>query len=398
MVGGVNVALGLLLGFGLPAAVPELPLAGSLLFGASIAAVGLVFAAAAAFTSQLTEHARGATGLASALLGVAFALRAAGDLGEGTLSWLSPLGWAQRTRAYVDGRWWPLLLALGLTVLLGAAAFVLGARRDVGAGLMPARRGRAAASGALVRPLGLALRLQRGILTGWGVGLLLFGVFIGSLAEEAGDFLAGNETARQFLARFGGMDNLTDSVLATYMFMLALVATGYAVQAAMVLRGEETAGRVEPLLGTPLARTRWAGSHLAVAVLGSTVIVGGAGLGAGVMYAASTGDWGQLPRVLAAAVAHLPALWVFVGLAAALFGLAPRAVGLTWVGLVGAVFVGILGPLLQLPDWVYDLSPFGHTPQLPAADFTPGPLAALTAIAAGLMAVGLVAFRRRDAG
>ena len=37
-------------------------------------------------------------------------------------------------------------------------------------------------------------------------------------------------------------------------------------------------------------------------------------------------------------------------------------------------------PLLQLPDWVYDLSPLEHVPRLPVADFTVVPLIALTAV------------------
>ncbi len=43
-----------------------------------------------------------------------------------------------------------------------------------------------------------------------------------------------------------------------------------------------------------------------------------------------------------------------------------------------------------------DISPFAHVPELPAADFSAGPLLALSAVAAALVALGLVAFRRRD--
>jgi ABC-2 type transport system permease protein len=45
---------------------------------------------------------------------------------------------------------------------------------------------------------------------------------------------------------------------------------------------------------------------------------------------------------------------------------------------------------------VLDLSPFEHVPQLPAADFALAPLLWLCAVAAALIAVGLVAFRRRN--
>ena len=46
------------------------------------------------------------------MLGASFAIRAAGDIGDGTLSWFSPMGWAQKARPYAGERWWPLLLCL----------------------------------------------------------------------------------------------------------------------------------------------------------------------------------------------------------------------------------------------------------------------------------------------
>ena len=95
-----------------------LPTSGSLLYGASVAAVGLAFTGVGLVAAQVTEHARGAVGIGLAVLGVAFLLRAIGDVAENGLSWLSPIGWAQATNAFGDERWWPLLPA----VLLGAGA------------------------------------------------------------------------------------------------------------------------------------------------------------------------------------------------------------------------------------------------------------------------------------
>ena len=51
---------------------------------------------------------------------------------------------------------------------------------------------------------------------------------------------------------------------------------------------------------------------------------------------------------------------------------------------------------LQLPAWAQDISPFTHTPKLPAADLTALPVLGLIAIAAALVAAGLASFRRRD--
>jgi len=53
-------------------------------------------------------------------------VRAIGDLalvsGLAWLSWLSPLGWLRLTRAFAGERWWVFGLALGLVVVLAAAA------------------------------------------------------------------------------------------------------------------------------------------------------------------------------------------------------------------------------------------------------------------------------------
>jgi ABC-2 type transport system permease protein len=58
--------------------------------------------------------------------------------------------------------------------------------------------------------------------------------------------------------------------------------------------------------------------------------------------------------------------------------------------------IGWLGEILELPSWAMDLSPLTHTPQVPLEDVTAGPLLALVAVAALLVAVGAVGLRRRD--
>jgi ABC-2 type transport system permease protein len=79
-------------------------------------------------------------------------------------------------------------------------------------------------------------------------------------------------------------------------------------------------------------------------------------------------------------------------------GLAPRATAAAW-GFLGACFViGMFGQLLDLPGWIQDISPFQHVPSYPAADLHALPLAVLVVIAAGLAALGLDSFRRRDLG
>lgn len=370
------------------------PAAGSIALGASLGGAGLLFAGVAVVAMQVNQSTGGAYGLVGAVLGASYMLRAAGDVGDGTLSWLSPIGWAQSMRPYADERWWPLLLLLGGAGVLTAAGFALLARRDDGAGLVAPRPGPARASGILVHPLGFALRLSRVALIGWAVGLFLGGVSIGLTGKDVESILGDSEEVDKLYMQASG--SLVDNYLAVSLSSMALIGTGFAVQAVLRMRSEETAGRLEPLLATALGRPRWAAGHLALAMLGTVLILAACGLGAGIADAISSDDAGRVLVLLGSAVALAPAVWVVVGVAVALFGLVPRAAPAAW-GVLGACFLLLyLGPLLSLPDWVKDLSPYSHIPLLPAADLTVAPLIVLTAIAAGLTAVGLIGFRRRD--
>ncbi|MFC8229896.1 ABC transporter permease [Streptomyces sp. NPDC057287] len=369
---------------------------GAVLYGLAHAAVGLVFAGVAAITTQITAHTRGASGMALAVVGAAYVLRAAGDAGgNDALSWLSPIGWIQRTYPYVDNRWWPLLLCAALAVLCAGTGFVLSTRRDVGAGLRAARPGSPTASGALLRPLGFALRLHRSVLAGFGAGLFVMGAMYGSILGEADDMLKGIDQIQDALRRTGGAST-AESFASMIMVILAVVASVYVVMATLRPRAEENAGRAEPLLATGLSRARWMGSHLTVALAGGTALLVSAGIGIGVLGAASTGDPGLVLSLTGAALAYAPALWVTAGVAAVLFGWLPRAVQAAWAVPVYAFVTGYLGQLLGFPDRMNDLSPFGHVPRLPAAPMEWTPLAVLTAVAAALILLGLEGFRRRD--
>ena len=80
----------------------------------------------------------------------------------------------------------------------------------------------------------------------------------------------------------------------------------------------------------------------------------------------------------------------------ALFGWLPRFTALAWAALLVALLLGQLGQLLQLPQWLMDVSPYTHIPLVPTQDVRWTPLIVLTLIAFGLIAAGIVGFRRRD--
>lgn len=402
-----NVAAAALLAAGLAAA--GLPLAGSLVAAGAIGGVGVAFTGVAAVTSQLSVTSRGANALAAAVVGVAFLLRAAGDvLGDQTdgglrvvsawPSWLSPLGWGNQVRAYVDDRWWVLALPVALLLAAVAAAYALAERRDIGAGLVAPRRGPANAPSGLLSPAGLAWRLQRGALLGWAVGVAVLGFSMGIAADEFNAMIEENPAAAEAIAAMGGGADLVDAYLAAMLGLFALTIGAYVVQAMLRVRGDESDGVLEAVLATGVSRGRWLGTQVAAAALGALALVLLAGLTTGLGHGLVAGDpVGRAVDLGGAALLRLPALLVVVGVVTALFGLLPRwSVALSWTALLVFLLLGQLGAVLELPQAALNLSPYTHVPSVPAVEATALPLVVLTAVAVALLAAGAAAFRHRD--
>jgi ABC-2 type transport system permease protein len=390
---GASIGTGLIGAAGLLST--NVPPGGSLAFGAALAGSGLVFTAVAAVTAQLSASARFARGAAFAVLAAAFTLRAIGDASSGTLSWLSPLGWSLQVRPYAGDHWWVLLLHLVTAAVLTAVAYRLLAGRDVGAGLVAERAGPATAAPALSNVFGLAWRLDRGALLLWTVGLCLYGLVMGSVADGIGDEIGGG-VARDIVARMGGTTALEQAFIAVAFTMMGMVASAFAVSLTLRLHQEESGLRAETTLAGAVSRTRWLASHLVAALLGSAVAMLVAGVTAGLLYGAAAGDVGsKLAMVVGAATVQLPAVWLASAVAVGLFGLAPRFTPVAWGILIAFIALYLIGSLAGFPQWVLDLEPFAHVP-LVGSGFTAVPLLWLLVVDAALIALGAMAFRRRD--
>ena len=392
---GASVATGLIGTAGL--LTTDVSPSGSLAFGLALACSGLVFSALAAVAAQLGASARTARGIAFAALGTFFALRAVGDAGGGELSWLSPLGWSLQVRPYAGDRFWVLALHLTTTVVLTVTAYALLRSRDLGSGLIAERPGRAAASPLLGSPFGLALRLQRVSLLGWTVGLCLYALLIGSVVQGLGDEIGSSATIRDIVSRLGGTEAIENAFITISFTFLGVASSALAISSSLRLHSEETSQRGETVLSGAVGRIRWAAGYLSVAILGSAVAILLAGVVGGITYGVAADDVaGKLAGVLAAAAVQLPAIWLFAAVTVALFGLAPRFTPAAWGVLVGVIALYFLGSVAGMPQWLLDLTPYGHLPHVPGEGFRAAPMVWLLVLDAVLIAVGLAAFRRRD--
>lgn len=392
--GALSVVTGILIS--LLCLAVKLPMAGSLVMGASIAGTGLAFIAVAAICGQLSSTSRGANSLGVAVMALFYFVRAGADLqANGTdpspLSWFSPIGWAQNMRAFGQDSWWPLLALLALTTLGCAAALRIETSRDLGMGLLPEQRGPSRASAFLTYPVGLALRLQRGSLIGWFTGAVVAGAFFGSVAQAMTSVL---DPANPFATSFVGSSNsMLDGILGIFVLFNGLLAGAFAVQCLAGARGEEASGRLESQLAGAISRNSWLVAQVAVAAVGSALML----LVSGYLTGAASSGAATGGQLAAASFAYWPAVLVMLGMMLFFIGFLPRlSVSISWAVYGFSMGIAMFGGLFSLSEAVIKATPFGAVPRIPAENFTLAPLAVLTIIAAFLATLGFWRFRTRD--
>jgi len=413
---GATLALGLLANAVLGAAVAGglvgggLDVGGSLLAGVATASVGLVFVGFASVVAQLAPTSRSANGISGGLVGAAFVLRAIGDAagtpGADGLSvtsawpsWLSPIGWGQQVHAFTQQNLAPLALSLAVAVVASASALVIQSRRDLGSSVMREHDGRATGSPRLRSALGLAWRQQWPSIVGWALGGAFLGSLAGTLAGRIADSADLAPTLHRLLVLFvpGGTGQLIDVFVAAIVGVAGVLAAGAGVQAVIRARSEEADGRAELVLAAPVRRTSWLLGWILVATVSTIAVALATGLAAGLSFAGAPDSVDRFWSSLASGVAQLPAALTFVALTALIFVVIPRAtVALGWGLLAIGFIVGQFGALMQLPDWARNLSPFAHTPSVPAqgVDWWGALVLVAASVAVVALAVALVRGRQ----
>jgi len=385
------------LGMWLGCAGGGLALGGSAYLALAALTPALVFAGVGALVSQVAPTRRLALELGMVVLLVALVLRVVADTSSGAqwLRWATPLGWAEELRAFADPRPFVLLLPLAASAALLWAAGAIALRRDVGSGLIASHDRRAPRLRLLSSPAAHALRLERGSLIGWLVGLGLFAFIFGVLSTTF-EGARLSRTVRQELARYGIAVLTPSGVLGFYFLFFVLAISLFACAQVVAARREEAGQQLETLLSLPVGRRRWLAGRLAIALGGAVVLALFAALlsWAG---ARSQGADVSLPDMLGAGANCLPATLLFLALSALAFGAWPRATSGIAYGLVSVAFVWqLFGAALGAPAWLLGLSPFHHVGLVPAQDFKALAAAIMLALATLALAAAFALFARRD--
>jgi ABC-2 type transport system permease protein len=289
---------------------------------------------------------------------------------------------------------WPALIAVG-GLALGTLTFV---RRDLGE--LGALRLASLPTWMLgiTGPLRRTLGERFGAITAWGLGIGVYALIIATSSTDLQRVIEETPSLSQIMqAAFPNVD-LADPGFGLQLLFVQFGTLAIGFAAAALVGGwssDESEGRLEMLLTTPVPRMRWAlltGLGTYAAILAVAVVVA-------IVAAVGVAVAGQDPVT--------PLFGTFV---LALQGWAAAGVGLAVGGLVrpslaapavivivvGWLLIEILAPLLELPEWIGNLVLARHYGEPMIGNWDPVGIFAALAIAAVGLVIGAWGFTRRD--
>jgi len=335
----------------------------------------------------------GVAALAMVVLWVANGLNVGGPIVV-----LSPFRWTADHVALVGQYdWAPLALEGVVGVAFLAIGVELFMRRDLGVTAGLSLPGLPTVALGVHGPVSRAFGDQLPRALSWGIGLGLMGALIASLVGPMANQLGKDSNLTQtFAAIFPGFDlGSTGGWLQLYAELLFIAAGFAAATFVSKWASDETDGRLEMLLATPMARARWAiagGVSAILAIVVMTVLFA-AGIGLG---AASGGVAAGDPMVGSAALGIYAAAIVGVGVAVGGLWRTSLAAEIAALVVVATYLVDLVAPPLKLPDWVHQLALTAHLGQPMIGQWDLEGVAACVVIAVGGILLGAWGVSRRD--
>jgi len=373
----------------------QIPLLSSVGFALWTGFIALFFGGLAFALAPILGRAgsAGVAALAMVILWVANGL----DVGGPTVL-LSPFRWTADHVALVGQYDWAGLALVGVVgVVFLAIGVELFMRRDLGVTAGLSLPGIPAAVLGVHGPVSRAFGDQLPRALSWGIGLGLMGALVASLVGPMADQLGNDPNLKAtFSAIFPGF-NLSSAGGWLQMYaQLIFIAAGFAA-ATFVSKwaSDETEGRLEMVLATPMARARWviAGGIGAIPAIVVMTVLFAAGVGLG---AASGGVAAGDPMIGSAALGLYAAAIVGVGVAVGGLWRTSLAAEIAALVVVATYLIDLVAPPLKLPDWLHQLALTAHLGQPMVGAWDPVGIVACLVIAVGGVLLGAWGMGRRD--
>lgn len=391
-----NLFIGLLTAIGIILIGAEgMSTQGAIVFGAGLFVTGMVFTGITAIMCQLFQSNGGALGSSLFLLFILYMMRAVGDVGNETLSLLSPLGLILRVENFVQDHWWPIIMMLGISVVLIILSYILVNVRDVDSGFIPERGGRAHGSFLLGSPFGLAFRLTRFSTIIWAITLFSFAGMYGSVFGDLEGFLNSNEMLRAIFTGHTGF-SLVEQFIGLLMIVMSCLSTIPGLLLMNRNASEELRGRVDLILSKSVSRRAQILYYLFLALIYSVLFQLLIALGFWIVGSQVLETSPPLETFMISAFSYLPAIWSMIALALLIQSIFPRRAFLSYLYLAYSFMAMYIGRIIKAPDWTRQITAYHYIPEYPLEKMEATNLVILSLIALGMITVGVFLYERRD--
>lgn len=290
--------------------------------------------------------------------------------------------------------------SLGFTAIIAVVLLALGleafVRRDLGASTSLRAPATPRALRGLGDPIGRSFSERLPVALAWAIGLGIFGLVMAGASRSLADSFANSpDLEKTFDTIFPNFNVATAGGLLQLLISLTFIVMGFA--AATLVSGwasDESSGRLEMLLSTPLARGRWAisgglGVYAAIVVM-TAIMAAAIGIGA-----LSAGSDALTPMAGTITLGLYAAALAGVGFAVGGWRTSIAAESVALV-VVATYLIDLIVPALKLPDWVHQLALTAHLGQPMVGVWDPAGIVACVVIAAGGLALGGWGMRSRD--
>lgn len=371
---------------------------GNWLSAALLSGTGLMFGTLGILTAQAASEARTAVTSAITLLGAAYIIRMLIDVQQPKYNWWSPLGWIEQGGAYYQNNWLPVLYLILATIVILALAMFISGHRDIGAGIIAVRNGKAH-SWFLRGPLTALIKVDAKSFWSWLFGAIILGLMYGSIFDSITDVIKSNKfMATMFTTAMKkkASDALLLQFMATLAIVFVVVATLRGIFLVNQIVSDAKKGYLEQLLAKPISRVRIFVTYVGYAIVNS-LLVFAAGLGG--LY---LGNIAVMNRPLAFKYfvrlfnGYSVAILVMIAIAAVLVAFVPRLKSLSLLYTGFGFIMMYFHSIFKLKVWMVKLVPYGWMRQLPVQQIKWSNFMGLLVVAVILLIVAGIGFQRRD--
>lgn len=395
----LNGCFTLITGIGVFAAdMPGSNVSGNWLMAIVLGLVGWSFGMVTLVFAQLVADSRTANIYSYLFFGLAYLVRMITDVTHPDYTWLSPIGWIEKTQIYTKNNWLPVGLLLGLGILFFSIAVGLNLTRDLNSGLIQAHSGHGS-SRFLKGPVTLLWHLQRTGTLLWIAGLAVLGLTYGAVFDSIGKIVNTSPVIQKVLGA-SGMHHMQRVQLLSFLNILGLIFALLAIVAgAMVLNhlyNDERKGLLSLVHTRAVSRTRLYFVYVLYSVLFTMILLFVALMTAMVAGNAVLTHPLAFREFWAIFVAVLPIALLFIGFNAACLGVWPQVHSIVWLVLALSFMISYFGKLLNLPTWSMNLSPFYWVRQVPLHAVNIGQACGIAGTASMLILIGWLGYQHRD--